>query len=359
MEKSREPVYYSDYLKLDKILDAQFPKSNDYGKPAHDEMLFIIIHQTYELWFKQILHEMGSIIEIFKQEYIKENDLGTVVIRLERVIEIQKVLIEQVRILETMTPLDFLDFRDYLLPASGFQSFQFRILENKLGLPSNTRLKYNKNIYHSVLTEEHKKMVEETENSESLFYFIEKWLERTPFVQNNNFVFINEYKEAVYKMLESDKDIINKSIFTQQEKEAQLLELEKTKENFEAIFNEEKHNELIAKKQRRFSYKATQSALFINLYRDFPILHVPFKILTYLLEMDELFSTWRYRHAVMVYRMIGTKIGTGGSSGYSYLKATIDAHRIFPDLFNLSTFLIPRSTLPALPEEIKNKMSFS
>ncbi|MEK7432335.1 MAG: tryptophan 2,3-dioxygenase family protein [Cyanobacteriota bacterium] len=358
MEKPKEPVYYSDYLKLDTILDAQSPKSKEAGNEAHDEMLFIIIHQTYELWFKQILHEIESVVGLFKNEYVNEDNLGTVILRLERITQIQKILVEQISIMETMTPLDFLDFRDYLLPASGFQSVQFRLLENKLGLESKTRLKYNKNVYDNVLNEEHKKIVNEAENSESLFKLVEKWLERIPFMENDNFNFITEYKKSVYQMLENDRDIIENTSFNKEEKEIQLSELEKTKENFEAIFDEEKHNDLVSKKQRKFSYKATQSALFINLYRDFAILHSPFRFLTYLLQMDELFSNWRYRHAVMVYRMIGTKIGTGGSSGYAYLKSTIDSHRVFPDLFNLSTFLIPRSKIPVLPEDIKKKMSF-
>ncbi|MBC7474833.1 MAG: tryptophan 2,3-dioxygenase, partial [Candidatus Sericytochromatia bacterium] len=85
---------------------------------------------------------------------------------------------------------------------------------------------------------------------------------------------------------------------------------------------------------------------------------LPYNLLSYLLSIDELFSTWRYRHAMMVHRMIGTKIGTGGSSGYNYLKATVDSHKIYTDFFNLSTFLIPRSMLPNLPEEIKKQLGF-
>ena len=124
---------YGDYLELDKILDSQSLKSEKNGNMVHDEMLFIIIHQTYELWFKQILHELDSIIEMFKGNYVEEENTGIVVSRLGRIIEIQKLLIDQVSILETMTPMDFLEFRDLLSPASGFQSIQFRKIENKLG----------------------------------------------------------------------------------------------------------------------------------------------------------------------------------------------------------------------------------
>ena len=98
------------------------------------------------------------------------------------------------------------------------------------------------------------------------------------------------------------------------------------------------------------SYTATLAALFINLYRDQPILHLPYRLLAEILDIDELLASWRYSHALMTLRMIGRKTGTGGSAGYGYLKSTADSHRVFADLFNLSTFLIPRSQLPELPE---------
>src|SRR6266566_705319 len=129
-------IHYSDYLQLDKILNAQFPESDKQQQPAHDEMLFIIIHQSYELWFKQLLYEVESVIEILKKPSLNDNspELQTVVHRLSRCTAILKVLVHQIDIMETMTPMDFLDFRDMLRPASGFQSWQFKELEAKLGL---------------------------------------------------------------------------------------------------------------------------------------------------------------------------------------------------------------------------------
>jgi tryptophan 2,3-dioxygenase len=137
-----------------------------------------------------------------------------------------------------------------------------------------------------------------------------------------------------------------------------LQELKLNEENFLALLDEPKHNELVERRKRRLSHKATQAALLIELYRDEPILHLPFRLLTVLMDIDENFTTWRYRHALMVHRMIGNKIGTGGSTGYNYLKATVDKYKVFVDLFNLSTFLIPRSKLPALPEEVRRNLGF-
>lgn len=359
MRKINEPVYYSDYLQLDKILGSQEPKSLAQGDAAHDEMLFIIVHQAYELWFKQVLHELDSIIYMFKKDYVDEESIGTIISRLRRITEIQKLMIEQFRVIETMTPLDFLDFRDFLVPASGFQSFQFRMVENKLGLKSDSRLKYNKNIYHQVLSEDHKNKVQSSEQEVSLLSLIEKWLERTPFLSYKGFNFLDSYKKAVEDMLEGDKEIIKSNhTLSDVDKEIQINELQKTRENFMTLFDEERHNELLKSGQKTLSFKATHAALFINLYRDEPILQLPFMLLSYLVNIDELFATWRYKHSMMVHRMIGTKIGTGGSSGYNYLKATIESHKIFNDLFNLSTFLIPRSALPPIPEKMKKQFAF-
>lgn len=129
-----EPILYHDYLQLDKILNAQFPVSKKFGNMAHDEHLFIVIHQAYELWFKQIIFELDSIIEILAKPIVDERCLLVVVQRVQRVNLILKLLNDQIAILETMAPTDFIDFRGYLSTASGFQSLQFRLFENKLGL---------------------------------------------------------------------------------------------------------------------------------------------------------------------------------------------------------------------------------
>lgn len=121
-KKGEEAVYYHDYLKLDNLLASQVPKSlQPSGKFAHDEMLFIIIHQTYELWFKEIIHELNSVVYLFSQQPMPDESIGTIVGRLGRVLHILKALVAQIDILDTMNPIDFLDFRDFLFPASGFE----------------------------------------------------------------------------------------------------------------------------------------------------------------------------------------------------------------------------------------------
>jgi tryptophan 2,3-dioxygenase len=296
---------------------------------------------------------------MFEGNHVDERNIGTAIARLKRVIEIQKLLVQQIQVLETMTPLDFLDFRSYLFPASGFQSFQFRLIEVMLGLDERERLTYNNMPFASVFEQEQQDRLRKMAEGKSMFQLLEDWLERTPFLQFGSFDFLSQYKLAVQQMLEKEAAAIRSSGYlTDQEKEMRLRMLGGTDTYFQSVLNPEAHEQLRAEGKLRMSYKATLAALLINLYRDEPILHNPFNLLQCLVEIDEQLTTWRYRHTQMVLRMLGKKIGTGGSSGYDYLHATAVKHHVFADLHNISTLLIPRSELPELPTELKQNLGF-
>ena len=184
MQKNSEPCYYGEYLQLDSFLGSQQPVSGKYQeKEAHDELLFIIVHQAYELWFKQILHELNWIHSSFNEPKLDTKHYGRIVQRLDRVIQIQKLLNQQIGILETMTPLDFLDFRDYLVPASGFQSIQFKEIEILLGLKMKYRIGFDIKSFYDRLNDKDRKHLMEMEEAPSLFDQIEAWLERMPFLE--------------------------------------------------------------------------------------------------------------------------------------------------------------------------------
>ena len=360
MDKELSSIHYDQYLQLQKILDAQNLRSAGFSKPAHDEMLFIIVHQVYELWFKEILHDLGSVMEFFKEGTVEETLIGVAISRLDRIAKIQKILVDQIDIIETMTPLDFLDFRNYLLPASGFQSFQFRQLEVSLGLKRESRISYTQCSYSGVFSDEEQKKLEELEAGDSMFDLVEKWLERIPFLQFKDFDFLEEYKKSVTKMLDREEQDIDKADYiSDQEKQLRKRMLHETNTYFMSIFDEDLHQQKLDDGKLKLSYRATISALLINLYRDEPLLRQPFMFLQKLVDLDELLTTWRNRHAQMVLRTLGQKIGTGGSSGYDYLKSTAETHRVFYDLHNISTLLIPRSFLPELPRELKKKLDFN
>ncbi len=352
-------IHYHKYLEIDRLLSAQHPRSEELGKPAHDEMLFIIIHQAYELWFKQILHELKAIVREFSSKVVDEKSIGKVIYKLKRIVEIEKLLIQQIHILETMSSLDFLDFREYLFPASGFQSVQFRKVEIMLGLESNRRITYNGKPYHQAFHPGLKEELQELEDQNSLKELIEDWLERTPFLEFGSFDFLKAYKQAVYKMLDSEQEQIQHSPYLKKgEKQMRMEMLGSTESYFKTVLDEDFHKEQLEKGVLGFSYRATIAALMIRLYRDEPILYMPNQLLSLVLDVDELLTTWRFRHAQMVKRMLGGKIGTGGSSGHKYLKETAKKHEIFEDLYNISTLLIPRSELPELPDWLTKELGF-
>jgi tryptophan 2,3-dioxygenase/very-short-patch-repair endonuclease len=498
-------VHYHDYLQLDKILDAQHPESNRHNASAHDEMLFIIIHQTYELWFKQLHYEVDSLLQIMRKPSLNDNspELQTVVHRLNRMGVILRVLVHQIDILETMTPMDFLDFRDMLRPASGFQSWQFKLLEAKLGLKFDYR--HGKEYYTTQLRQEHIDVIKQAENEQSFLQLVNDWLERMPLAppppngglsnsQDQHFddtdhlladdggereyatadpktyallkAFVKEHRsrptaseDALWQQLrgkqvdgykfrrqhiignyiadfvcllhklvievdglvhqlpenkESDEKrtewlgsrgyrvirFTNEEVLRQPEKVLHLIRQKLKEENtasappqsepsqlghsplggwggfdFWTAYKEAYRNSLaeaeknnidafdeVFYQQREthytFSAKANRAALFIMLYRGYPLLQTPFQLLNELLDIDEQLSTWRHRHMNMVHRMIGTRIGTGGSSGKDYLKGAADKHYIFKEIAQLTSFLIERRKLPQLPKEIEAQLGF-
>ena len=328
-------VYYPDYLQLDKILGAQALESDKLGAHAHDEMLFIVIHQAYELWFKQVLHEVGSVMEMFSDDLVDDNtgELSIAVHRLRRSNTILQVLVKQLDIMETMTPLDFLDFRDMLRPASGFQSMQFKILEAKLGLRMESR--HGKHYYTSQLKPAHKAQIDALEGQPTFFDLINGWLGRMPF-------FDPKYWPA------------NEAPFWERMRSIYAGTLVQGEEGNLAIWDTlfEKQGE------RRLSPNAARSALFIMLYRDEPLFQMPFRLLESLLDIDTSLATWRSRHLNMVRRMIGLRMGTGGSTGSGYLKGALDSHYIFQEIADLSSFLIERKKLPALPKQLRSALGF-
>jgi len=414
-------VHYSDYLQLEKVLGAQSPESDRHGQPAHDEMLFIVIHQAYELWFKQLLFETESVIGIMQQPALNDNspELQTVVHRLSRCSTILKVLVHQIDIMETMTPMDFLDFRDMLRPASGFQSWQFKLLEARLGLKYQHR--FGQQYYLSQLRQPEIDRIRDAEKAPSLLELVNKWLERMPFFS------LPDGAEAMDTTAPAPTAMATAAAFWTDYRLRYLQSLADAEKNnmegFDRIFfgvtaphpgsrAAEKGAPIPEEKDapaaepaartascpmgygsptdaatgtpmpgsssattsdstatansgssvdaaRSLSPSACRSALFIMLYRGYPMLQLPFQVLNQLLEIDEQLSTWRYRHMSMVHRMIGTRIGTGGSTGKDYLGSALAQHHLFKEIAGLTSFLIERKKLPQLTPEMERRLGFA
>jgi tryptophan 2,3-dioxygenase len=253
------PLTYSEYLELDELLSLQKPKSD--GRD-HDEMLFIVIHQVYELWFKQILFELD-----YLESLLEKNDLPRVMHTMKRILTILKVVVAQIDILETMTPLEFMTFRQRLESASGFQSPQFRELEFALGWKRD-----------SVLSHFPEGSPERGRLEQRL---------RRPSLWDHVLSFLAARGKPV---------------------PANLLERDVTSpvEPSSAI-----------------------QKIVIDIYRNDPAMA---ELCERLVDLDEGIQEWRYRHVKMVERTIGTKHGTGGSSGVDYLMTTL-FRPLFPDLW--------------------------
>jgi tryptophan 2,3-dioxygenase len=262
------PLNYDGYLKVPELIALQQCRSN----PAHhDEMLFIIIHQVYELWFRLILHECDGAIAT-----MISNDTFTAERQLGRLVEIQRILIQQIHILETMLPVDFLAFRDRLKPASGFQSGQFREIEFVSGLKDPAILK----VFESE-PEVHSRL-ERRLASPSL-------------------------GDAFYSLL-SQRGLQIPRQPSREETEAWNEWCDKAIEQIVKIYS--------------------MPSEFSDLFR----------LAERLIEFDENLSLWRFHHIRMVERTIGFKQGTGGSEGVGYLLHTL-SRKSFPELWRARTYL--------------------
>ncbi len=353
----RTPQYYGDYLGIERLLELQKPLSLREGKLiAHDEMLFIIVHQAYELWFKQILHELTACAEVLSKPAADDDgpDLNRVVHRLKRVVEIWKLLNHQVDVLETMTPLDFLEFRELLHGASGFQSVQFREIEAALGLRMEQRFRpeYYKRTDLGGFNAGDAAKIGAVEERPSILQMVERWLARAPFFDGN---FWDDWREEKSDGRSTGTE--DGGHFWQHYRElfaASLSERDDREDllgKFDSLFFRDGSGE--------WSPPSLRSALFIMLYRDEPLFRLPFALLNALIEIDEQLANFRYRHLQMVRRMIGTRVGTGGSSGEQYLQGAVNKNYVFRELAGVITFLIERRNLPALPERLHKALRFS
>ncbi len=350
----KELQYYGDYLGIERLLELQKPLSLREGKLiAHDEMLFIIIHQAYELWFKQILHEINACGEVLSQPAADDDgpDLNRVVHRLKRVVEIWKLLNHQVDVLETMTPLDFLEFRELLHGASGFQSKQFREIEASLGLQMENRFRpdYYKHTELGGFNQEDLAEITAAEEKPSILQMVERWLARAPFFEEEFWTGWSETQaeptpNGASPFWPRYRTLYEQSLSERDDKPDLLGK-------FDDIFFHTGWGD--------FSPAALRAALFIMLYRDEPLFRLPFALLNSLIEIDEQLATFRYRHLQMVRRMIGTRVGTGGSSGEQYLQGAVNKNYIFKELSGVITFLIERGNLPALPARLHQALRFS
>ena len=252
---------YRKYLKIDELLSLQQPLSDG---PEHDETLFIVIHQVYELWFKQILHELRWLSKLFAG-----GETAKVLHTLNRILAIWRTMVQQIDVLETMTPLSFVSFRSRLASASGFQSYQFRLMEIALG-----------------------------QRNQAL-------IERSPFIDETR-----RLLDAAMAAPSIYDDFLRFITTKGYPLPSEVFERDLSQPNIEA---------------------QSVRANLIKIYHEDPVLT---QVCERMVDLDEGLQEWRYRHVKMVQRTIGTKMGTGGSSGSEYLLKTL-FKPLFPDLWSI------------------------
>jgi len=331
---------YAEYLELSKLLDCHHPRS-----AVHDEHLFITMHQTYELWFAQIIVDIDDVCKLFDCDTVDETKAWRIVGVLDRTTRILQLLVEQILLLDTMSPMDFLDFRTHLGNGSGFQSLQFRIIENKLGVCVDRRIKCNGQPYSACFcASDEVQRVRDSENGPSLLQFVDRWLSHLPGLEdkNGNLGFWTKYVQSVKQFLDDAKSAAE--ALTGSEKEQAIAGCEKNKQSFNTILDPSEHAAQMRTGNRCLSHDAIRGAMMVFSCRDMPGFALPYQMLSSFMEIDKMLMRWRFNHVTIAQQQIGSKQGTSGTSGYMYLKTTMsDRYKIFPELCNLSTWLIPRS----------------
>lgn len=358
MASRTRPTYW-DYLKLDELLGLQNGLESEDGQIASDELHFIVVHQVYELWFKLILRETRLARDHLAAPRVPEETVPQVVHHLGRVNEILKLAGDQFRVMETLTPQDFLDFRDKLVPSSGFQSFQMREIELLLGLEETQRVRIGEAdpLDHIRRVAEGSlggaqawKRIEHARREKTLRAALHDWLHRTPIQASSPSdptddavvdAFMGEYLEGYRSLREQQtEELIAAGAGSSEVLRARSSDDVQRARAF--LFAED-----VGASERERAKRIRAGIVFIESYRDLPLLAWPRLLVDAVVELEELLVLWRTRHARMVERIIGRRVGTGGSAGVDYLDQTLQ-YRIFVDLWSVRTFLLPREALPAL-----------
>ena len=361
MNDKKTPSYW-DYLKLDGLLSLQGGLTDDEADVSPDELHFIIVHQCYELWFKGVLAELRAARDILLVDPVPESDIPRVVAHFDRVIAIIRLAVDQFRVMETLSPQGFLAFRDKLVPASGFQSFQMRELEILLGLKVEEREEYESAhaLEHLERTAKRSESsarawarIEATAAEPSLLVALSQWLYRTPIrgstpgkPDDEQVVasFVSDYLAAADA--EAGRFLARMGEIPGRDTEPVRAGQAASAESNRAFLAAED----LPKEERPRARRIRAGVLFIESYRELPLLAWPRTLLDKVAETEEELVIWRHRHARMVERTIGRRVGTGGSSGVDYLDRTT-AHRIFTDLWAVRTLLLRSEAVPPLPDE--------
>ena len=300
---------YGEYLKIEELLKLQTGIDGDESKLSNDELHFILVHQNFELWFKLIISELRCTRDILDTDYVEETKIPQAVHHMGRVIETFRLMALQWKVVETLEPQDFLNFREKLGQASGFESFQMRKMEALMGEIWADGKPVNGKAWESF------------KEKRSLYDVICDWLHRTPI-------------QGSVPDSSSDDETVSNFV-------------DSFIQNHNSLSPDSNSEAKQFLKPNGKVHRGRSGLLFIESYRELPLLAWPRKLISTLIELEEAMVLWRSSHARMVERVIGRRIGTGGSSGVDYLDMTTK-YRVFVDLWSVRSILIKKSALPEL-----------
>ncbi len=353
---------YWDYIRVEELLALQAGLDGDESRLSDDEVRFIAIHQIDELWFKLALRELQAARDVFKQEHVPETALAAAVAALRRVALIFDLAGRHFALMETMRTQEYLKFRDKLSPASGFQSAQFREVEILLGLEDGQRIKFGNEASYAdamrvaggrpspALDRVQRRQQDRPHLKEAVY----AWLYRTPIhgsrpsdqgdaaaVRRHAEDFLACHGRAVD---EQQRTALGAQALTPPDQERLAARYGAERAQARAYLLAED----VEPRERARRQRIRLALLFIDSYRHLPLLSWPGEVVDALIELEQSMLVFRQRHARMVERVIGRRVGTGGSDGVDYLDRTALTYRVFAEVWAARTLLLRPDAAPPL-----------
>ena len=355
---------YWDYIRVEELLGLQRGVDASEQDLSNDEVRFIVIHQIDELWFKLVLRELATARDLFAKTHVPEDALAGAVQSLKRVTICFELAAQHFRLMETMRTQEYLTFRDKLNPASGFQSAQTREIEILMGLDDADRIPFGKEgSYLEALKSDdgtpspaHDRVTRRIADTPTLKDAVRDWLHRTPIHgvlpgEDGDEQAVAAWTDAYYQghqqLHERAMQHAVKVQALAPEDEARLRgryegQLRSARRHLDA--------EDVPAERRSFIRRLRAAILFVDSNRELPLLSWPGAIIDGLIECEQAMLAFRQRHARMVERVIGRRVGTGGSDGVAYLDQTALDYRVFTEIWAGRTLLLP----PELSPEVQN-----
>ena len=354
---------YWNYIRVEELLRLQGGTSGDESKLSNDEVVFITVHQVYELWFKLVLRELVTARDIFRQKPVPDVQLSAAVRSFKRISTIFHQAVDHFRVVETLTTRDYLEFRDQLIPASGFQSAQVREVEVILGLEDSARvplgkqksfmeaLKGERGEPSSALHRVEKRLEDKPTLKEAVY----EWLTRTPIfggahTEEGTVQFLRRFLDAHRADAGARMERAATAAGSVVDADEIRARYDREIKNAEAFLFAEDDPSLDPEARRR-RRDVRAAAVFLESYRELPRLAWAREVVDSILEMEQAMIIWRQRHARMVERVIGRRVGTGGSAGVDYLDETALKYRVFHDLWGVRALLLRAPILPEVEQE--------